>query len=178
VTVHTRKLVGDYEVTTISAMQPDGLIQWLGTSGFAFDEPDRAVIADYVPKTGLRSPDKADLANALVQKSVLPQRVLNADFSTPRILARNLARFREALERLRRDDDDRWISLYARNNFTGRPRIEEDSPGNYSIRNGPHGVEYLWYDQDGGEHIVQLADLMHVEEDSPPTSTPESMPTY
>jgi hypothetical protein len=42
------------------------------------------------------------------------------------------------------------------NSFTGRPRHEEDSPGNYTLRQTPEGVEYTWYDIDGGAHSFIL----------------------
>jgi hypothetical protein len=38
------------------------------------------------------------------------------------------------------------------NRFTGGLIREEDSPGNYILRQGTNGIEYLWFDADGGEH--------------------------
>jgi len=32
---------------------------------------------------------------------------------------------------------------------------EEDSPGNYKIRKSTNGFEFVWFDADGGEHILQ-----------------------
>ena len=40
------------------------------------------------------------------------------------------------------------------NQFTGRPWREEDSPGNYTLRATPDGVEYTWYDFDGQPHVT------------------------
>ena len=37
------------------------------------------------------------------------------------------------------------------NSFTGLPRREEDSPGNYGFRVGERQIEYLWYDHGGRE---------------------------
>jgi hypothetical protein len=31
---------------------------------------------------------------------------------------------------------------------------EEDSPGNYILRTGTNGVEFIWFDADGGEHSL------------------------
>lgn len=42
------------------------------------------------------------------------------------------------------------------NRFSGAPWMEEDSPGNYTIRAGQEGIDYLWYDMDGGETVVPL----------------------
>lgn len=41
---------------------------------------------------------------------------------------------------------ERWRKLQA-------PR-EEDSPGNYTLRQTTNGVEFRWYDAEGGEHLV------------------------
>ncbi len=42
------------------------------------------------------------------------------------------------------------------NYFLGQPMREEDSPGNYTLRETTIGVEYVWYDVNGAEHPVQL----------------------
>ncbi len=42
------------------------------------------------------------------------------------------------------------------NFFTGQPWHEEDSPGNWTARQTGEGVEYVWYDLEGGEHAVPL----------------------
>ena len=42
------------------------------------------------------------------------------------------------------------------NFFSGQPWHEEDSPGNYAIRQTAQGIEYLWYDIEGGENVVPL----------------------
>ena len=42
------------------------------------------------------------------------------------------------------------------NFFSGQPWHEEDSPGNYTLRQTLEGIEYVWYDIDGGEHAVPL----------------------
>ena len=42
------------------------------------------------------------------------------------------------------------------NFFTGQPWHEEDSPGNYTIRQNQQEIEYVWYDIDGGEHAIPL----------------------
>jgi hypothetical protein len=47
-------------------------------------------------------------------------------------------------------------SRYQTNLFSGQLWREEDSPGNYTIREATNGVEYVWYDLEGGEHIVPL----------------------
>ena len=38
------------------------------------------------------------------------------------------------------------------NQFTGQPWREEDSPGNYTLRETTNGIEYTWYDFDGAAH--------------------------
>ena len=47
-------------------------------------------------------------------------------------------------------------SSYQTNLFSGQLWMEEDSPGNYTVRESTNGVEYVWYDLEGGEHIVPL----------------------
>jgi hypothetical protein len=47
-------------------------------------------------------------------------------------------------------------SRFQTNLFSGQLWMEEDSPGNYTIRESTNGVEYVWYDLEGGEHIVPL----------------------
>jgi hypothetical protein len=42
------------------------------------------------------------------------------------------------------------------NFFTGQPWHEEDSPGNWTTRQTVEGIEYVWYDIDGGEHAIPL----------------------
>jgi hypothetical protein len=42
------------------------------------------------------------------------------------------------------------------NYFTGQPWQEEDSPGNWTARQTAEGIEYDWYDIEGGEHAVPL----------------------
>jgi hypothetical protein len=42
------------------------------------------------------------------------------------------------------------------NFFSGQPWCEEDSPGNYTVRQTAGGIEYIWYDIEGGEHAVPL----------------------
>jgi hypothetical protein len=42
------------------------------------------------------------------------------------------------------------------NLFSGQLWREEDSPGNYTVRETTNGVEYVWYDLEGGENIVPL----------------------
>ena len=42
------------------------------------------------------------------------------------------------------------------NLFSGQLWREEDSPGNYTIRETTNGVVYVWYDLEGGENIVAL----------------------
>ena len=42
------------------------------------------------------------------------------------------------------------------NLFSGEPWREEDSPGNYTLRNTPEGIQYSWYDIEGGENVVPL----------------------
>ena len=43
-----------------------------------------------------------------------------------------------------------------KNLITGELWKEEDSPGNYRLRETPTGIEYLWYGLDGSEYIVPL----------------------
>ena len=47
-------------------------------------------------------------------------------------------------------------SRYQTNLFSGQLWREEDSPGNYTIREATNGVEYVWYDLEGGENVVPL----------------------
>jgi hypothetical protein len=42
------------------------------------------------------------------------------------------------------------------NFFSDQPWREEDSPGNYTVRQTAVGIEYIWYDLEGGEHAVPL----------------------
>lgn len=50
VTVHERKIIGDYEVATISSEQPNALVEWLTSNGFSVDESSGAIIGQYVDK--------------------------------------------------------------------------------------------------------------------------------
>jgi len=43
----------------------------------------------------------------------------------------------------------------AENVLLGGQTREEDSPGNYLIRPSTNGFEFVWFDTDGGEHILQ-----------------------
>jgi hypothetical protein len=46
---------------------------------------------------------------------------------------------------------------YAQTNyFTDLPWREEDSPGNWTARQTADGIEYVWYDLEGGEHAIPL----------------------
>jgi hypothetical protein len=42
------------------------------------------------------------------------------------------------------------------NLISGELWREEDSPGNYTIRETPAGVDYVWYDIEGAENVVPL----------------------
>jgi drug/metabolite transporter (DMT)-like permease len=44
------------------------------------------------------------------------------------------------------------------NLFTGEPLREEDSPGNYTVRQNKNALLYIWYDLDGGENILSLSE--------------------
>jgi len=129
----------------------------------------------YLPKTDLQPPQRAASANRVIQQIVLP-RDLRRSSQHPTTVARELDAMRPALEKLLREGGEHWKSLYALNNFTGRPRIEEDSPGNYRVRKTPSSVEYLWYDQDGGEHVVRLAEELERVLDTQPASVPATSP--
>jgi hypothetical protein len=49
------------------------------------------------------------------------------------------------------------LRTFVRTNFfTGQPCREEDSPGNYTLRHTAEGLEYVWYDFEGGEHPIPL----------------------
>jgi hypothetical protein len=51
----------------------------------------------------------------------------------------------------------RELKISAQTNlFSGQLWREEDSPGNYTIRETTNGVDYVWYDLEGGENIVPL----------------------
>jgi len=43
-------------------------------------------------------------------------------------------------------------SLTEHNLLLGGPVHEEDSPGNYILRQSTNGVEFFWFDADGAEH--------------------------
>lgn len=64
---------------------------------------------------------------------------------------------RSGINTLRRDPQLAWLlQPHGENVLTGESIIEEDSPGNYGLRVGKKGLEYLWYDGWGGEHVVVL----------------------
>jgi len=46
--------------------------------------------------------------------------------------------------------------LTKENPFTGQPRREQDSPGNYVIRKAASGFEYVFYELDGNEQVIKL----------------------
>lgn len=43
-----------------------------------------------------------------------------------------------------------------KNIFSGVPWHEEDSPGNFTLRETASGIDYNWYDIDGSEHTVNI----------------------
>jgi hypothetical protein len=45
---------------------------------------------------------------------------------------------------------------FTRNALTDEPLREEDSPGNYTIRETSSGMEYTWYDTKAGAHTRRL----------------------
>jgi len=49
---------------------------------------------------------------------------------------------------------DQW--LCSSTSRTGRhsPVREEDSPGNYILRKNTNGVEFVWFDANGGEQLL------------------------
>jgi len=47
-------------------------------------------------------------------------------------------------------------AVHQTNLLSGQLWREEDSPGNYTIREATNGVVYVWYDLEGGENIVPL----------------------
>jgi hypothetical protein len=47
-------------------------------------------------------------------------------------------------------------TFWQTNHVTGEPWREEDSPGNYTLRETSAGIDYLWYDVEGGENVVPL----------------------
>lgn len=42
------------------------------------------------------------------------------------------------------------------NHFFDQPMREEDSPGNYTLRATDEGIDYVWYDVTGAEHVEPL----------------------
>lgn len=63
---------------------------------------------------------------------------------------------------------------FAENPFTGRPRILEDSPGNYELRwNKERVLEYVWYEEHGGEEVIPLEELSAVMTTQPASSPSE-----
>ncbi len=58
--------------------------------------------------------------------------------------------FRKRLSVLLNAEDPPFWRGFQTNNFTGAKRMEEDSPGNYQVRQTNQGLEYAWYDQYGG----------------------------
>jgi hypothetical protein len=49
-----------------------------------------------------------------------------------------------------------YFDYFQTNLFTGDLWHEEDSPGNYTIRETPVGIDYVWYDIEGGENVEPL----------------------
>ena len=45
---------------------------------------------------------------------------------------------------------------FRQNVFTGARLREEDSPGNYVLRQSPDGLEYVWFDVEGAERVEWL----------------------
>ena len=58
-----------------------------------------------------------------------------------------------------------WSEGFQTNLFTGRPYQNEDSPGNYTIRQTTNDLDYVWYDLEGAENVFLLL------VDSPPDRT-------
>jgi len=129
----------------------------------------------WLPVTNLRPPGNAAFANYLIHNAVARKiREAAKGSSGPKLEDAN--GLRNALkEQLRKEQSRTGRLLVDRNNFTGRPRIEEDSPGNFGIRETEAGVEYLWYDQEGGEHVVPMV-IHALDAPSPTSSSPTGDP--
>lgn len=76
------------------------------------------------------------------QLDTLGQKVLSQWEAAP---PRSLTAAREAVEQMAKPMTE---NIY----LGGRTR-DEDSPGNYQVRQSPMGFEFVWFDVDGGEHV-------------------------
>ena len=52
--------------------------------------------------------------------------------------------------------DENGFHARLTNFFLGQPLREEDSPGNFTLRETADGIDYVWYDVDGGENVEPL----------------------
>jgi hypothetical protein len=48
--------------------------------------------------------------------------------------------------------ENQYPQLTEQNLLLGGAVREEDSPGNYLLRQSTNGVDFVWFDADGGEH--------------------------
>jgi hypothetical protein len=62
----------------------------------------------------------------------------------------------ESLAAVRELAADSWKKY--RNQYTGGPVVEEDSPGNYLVREREGKVEYVWFGASGKEHRLELTE--------------------
>jgi len=65
--------------------------------------------------------------------------------------ASSLAGSRATLKKIQ----DNYPKLTEQNLLLDGPIREEDSPGNYILRETTNGVEFFWFDADGGEHSLE-----------------------
>jgi hypothetical protein len=106
--------------------------------------PKQAVRVTTLPRHVNKS-YHARMGNLLQSRLSRPGEAPTVEWARTQIAA---LRRNSRLARLSRGRDE--------NVLTGESIIEEDSPGNYGLRVGKKGLEYLWYDGWGGEHVVVL----------------------
>lgn len=112
-----------------------------------------------LPKTQIKSPEKAARSNWRSHTFHLRTRLIDRIETSNELSHTNL--LRKHLDQIIHDPSAK--PYLVKNNFTGELRREEESPGNYGFRQGKNGPEYLWYDQDGGEHRVIMREYRHWE---------------
>jgi hypothetical protein len=77
---------------------------------------------------------------------------LGFEKETPTNGVSSLAEARAVLKKI----EGQQPKLTGQNFLLGGPVREEDSPGNYILRQGTNGVDFVWFDADGGEKMTIL----------------------
>jgi hypothetical protein len=107
-----------------------------------------------VPKTAVMVSKRPGVWTASYQKDIPEALGAVWQHETNREAKPDAAWVRRLLAGRLTDDYATYIRLT--NLFLAQPLREEDSPGNYTLRETTNGLDYVWYDVDAAEHVEPL----------------------